>query len=518
MISFRRITISSSALVFVASILFCNICAAKITAQTKLTYPELNTALKTKLPNRSFANKTELLNWLISQIKNRKVDKPLTSDREDDLRQAGATDELLSAIRANSPSAETIAPAGPVDLGDLIKHAVNLVKPEYTSEALAAGTTGEVKLSLELDEQGRVTSVSRLTVLPNGLTERAIDAAKQSTFIPASRNGKPARGVGLLSYTFKININVAATLAAANAFRDKMDCEHAIPEYTKVLGVDTKNARALFGRGSCYLMNREQEKALADIGSAAKLAPSEPEIMFLLGVTLDFNGEPAAGASAYASALKLRPDYDNQPTFACLYIDRNSMTPEQARAASTGIINNCNQAIRTANGQFESLLNFKRGIAYRLKGDYDRAIADFENVRRSNPEMMSLVNAQFLVLYNNRGLEAFSKKDYKKALDDITLAIQADPKNPTPYINRCTIYLYGWKQADEAIKDCSEAIRLATKSSMAFNHRGYAYELKNRLDEAAADYQTAVQMDPKNDTARTNLERLKKKAPSLRNP
>ncbi len=510
MIDFRKFGILTFTAVLAVSILFCE----QIQAQSKLTYPELNTALKTKLPNSVFKNKAELLTFLITQIKRRKVDKPLTADREDELRQAGATDELIAAIKVNSPSNPT--PTGPVDLGDLIKHAANLVKPEYTSEALAAGTTGEVKLSLELDEQGRVTSVSRLTVLPNGLTERAIEAARRSTFKPAMRNGKPALAVGLLTYNFKITINVAAILASADALREKRDCDRAIPEYVKVIGVDAKNARALFGLGSCHLTKGDQEKAFSDIGAAAKLAPNDPEIMFHLGVVLDLKGDHAAGATAYASAVSLRPGYDDQPMFACLYIDRKSMTPEQARAASNGIISNCNQAIRTANGQFESLLYLKRGIGYRLKGDHDKAIADFENVRRSYPALTSSVNAQFQVLYNNRGLEAFNKKDYKKAFDDISLAIQADPRNPTPYINRCTIYLYGWKQYDEAIKDCSEAIRLSTKSSMAFNHRGFAYEQKKSLNEAAADYQSALKMDPQNTIARDNLARIRSKVPSLR--
>jgi tetratricopeptide (TPR) repeat protein len=95
--------------------------------------------------------------------------------------------------------------------------------------------------------------------------------------------------------------------------------------------------------------------------------------------------------------------------------------------------------------------------------------------------------------------------------------MQSDPKNPTPYINRCTSYLYGWKQYDEAIRDCSEAIKLSTKSSMAYNHRGYAYELKNNLSDALADYQHAVQMDPKNETAKANLNRIRSKTPSLKN-
>lgn len=71
-------------------------------AQRALTYPEIMTALASKLPNRSFKTKRDLIKFLITQIRQRRVDKPLTESREDDLRQAGATSELIDAIRANS--------------------------------------------------------------------------------------------------------------------------------------------------------------------------------------------------------------------------------------------------------------------------------------------------------------------------------------------------------------------------------------------------------------------------------
>lgn len=75
-----------------------------------LTYPEIFTALNTPIPNQSFKTKTDLINFLIAQVKARKVDKPLTKDREEDLRQAGATEELIAAIRANSPPVPTPIP------------------------------------------------------------------------------------------------------------------------------------------------------------------------------------------------------------------------------------------------------------------------------------------------------------------------------------------------------------------------------------------------------------------------
>lgn len=71
---------------------------------TPLTYPQIITALNTSLPNAAFQTKEQLIEFLIKDVRRRKVDRPLTDDREADLRQAGATDELIEAIRANSPS------------------------------------------------------------------------------------------------------------------------------------------------------------------------------------------------------------------------------------------------------------------------------------------------------------------------------------------------------------------------------------------------------------------------------
>ncbi|HMQ02384.1 MAG TPA: tetratricopeptide repeat protein [Pyrinomonadaceae bacterium] len=515
----RRFKIIAMMAVIASTLLVSDLGSLKVLAQAPLTYPELITALQTRLPNQSFRTKPELINWLITQIRRRKMDRPLTSDREADLRQAGATQELIDAVKANAPRPQpTPTPIlEPVDLGELAGKAVNLVRPEFTEEARQARTAGEVKLALDLDESGRVTSVARLTVLPNGLTERAIEAARASIFVPAMRDGRPTRGKGVLTYTFRINVvDTAPILAAANDFRLKKECDRAITEYNRVLDLNSGNSKALLGRGQCYLMKAEHERALADLRKAAGSDPNDHEIHFFLAVANDLVGDSQAAAVNYEKALAIRPDLDSQPVFNCLFIDRRPMTPEQAKAAASPVINACNQAMKAANDDISGLLLFKRGIAYRLRADYERAIADFQNVQRQYPKFAG-TNLQLQIVYNSRGLDAFNKKDYKKAFSDVSLAIQTEPKNPTPYINRCAIHLYAFKQYAEAIQDCTKAIDLSTRSSMAYNHRGYAYEMTNSKDQAIADYRKALDLDPRNETARTNLNRLQPQPPTIKN-
>jgi len=78
-----------------------------------LTYPELVIALRTRLPNKAFRRRSDLIAFLIDQVSKRRVDKPLTESWEDDLRQAGATPALIKAIKLNSPvvlSPQTVPP------------------------------------------------------------------------------------------------------------------------------------------------------------------------------------------------------------------------------------------------------------------------------------------------------------------------------------------------------------------------------------------------------------------------
>jgi TonB family protein len=185
------------------------------TAQTKpLTYPEIITALNTKLPNSVFRTKTQLLEFLVTQIKERKVDKPLTSDLEAILRQAGATNELIVVIKQNSAAPSTPTPTStpiptPMPTPKLIAggvvngKAINLVKPKYPAPALAVGATGLVNVQVIIDENGNVISAKAVSghVL---LQEVAVAAAKETKFNPTILEGEKVRVSGVIAYNFTI--------------------------------------------------------------------------------------------------------------------------------------------------------------------------------------------------------------------------------------------------------------------------------------------------------------------------
>ena len=77
-------------------------------------------------------------------------------------------------------------------------------EPLYTEEARRNQVTGTVTLRLVLNADGTVTNVTAISRLPDGLTEKAIAAARQIRFTPAERDGRKVSQYATIQYNFNI--------------------------------------------------------------------------------------------------------------------------------------------------------------------------------------------------------------------------------------------------------------------------------------------------------------------------
>ncbi|HVF41784.1 MAG TPA: energy transducer TonB, partial [Pyrinomonadaceae bacterium] len=84
--------------------------------------------------------------------------------------------------------------------------AVIISKPEpgFTEEARTQNITGTVRLRAVLSASGEVTGISVVKGLPAGLTEKAITAARQIKFRPATKDGHTVSQYVTLEYNFNI--------------------------------------------------------------------------------------------------------------------------------------------------------------------------------------------------------------------------------------------------------------------------------------------------------------------------
>ena len=135
---------------------------------------------------------------------------------------------------------------------------------------------------------------------------------------------------------------------------------------------------------------------------------------------------------------------------------------------------------------------FEQGNAAVDSGNYDRAIADFNEAIRLNPS--------YALALGNRGLVYAKKDSYDRAIADFDEAIRLDPKYAIAFRGRGVAY--GNKgDYDRAIADFTEAIRLDPKLAPAFSNRGLAYERKGSFDRAIADYNEAIRLNPTDATS-----------------
>jgi TonB family protein len=77
-------------------------------------------------------------------------------------------------------------------------------KAKYTEEARQNKVQGTVVLQVVFQASGAISDVKVIRGLPDGLTEKAIEAAKKIRFNPAVKNGSPVSVRGTLEFTFNL--------------------------------------------------------------------------------------------------------------------------------------------------------------------------------------------------------------------------------------------------------------------------------------------------------------------------
>jgi TonB family protein len=77
-------------------------------------------------------------------------------------------------------------------------------EPQYTEEARKNQITGTVVLKVVFASSGQVTNIRTVSGLPYGLTEKAIAAARQIKFVPASKDGHQVSMWMQLEYNFNL--------------------------------------------------------------------------------------------------------------------------------------------------------------------------------------------------------------------------------------------------------------------------------------------------------------------------
>ena len=115
----------------------------------------------------------------------------------------------------------------------------------------------------------------------------------------------------------------------------------------------------------------------------------------------------------------------------------------------------------------------------------DEGITYFTQSLRRNPNATD---------YNIRGMIWQDRGDYDRALADFNQAIRLDAQYVSPYENRGVMRLERG-DIDRAIADFGRMIQLAPDSASAYYHRSNAFYAKGDFGRAIADYERAIELD-----------------------
>jgi tetratricopeptide (TPR) repeat protein len=144
-----------------------------------------------------------------------------------------------------------------------------------------------------------------------------------------------------------------------------------------------------------------------------------------------------------------------------------------------------------------------RGTGWASKNDFNRAIVDFDESLRLNPNN--------LVALSNRGAAYVLRGEPARAIADLDAVISLNPKNPASFSARGALWRQ-LKEFDKSIADLNEAIRLDPKQSQAYNNRALTWKDVGDYDRAIADLDEAIRLNPADEKAygnRAELWRLK---------
>src|ERR1700690_2170341 len=97
--------------------------------------------------------------------------------------------------------------------------------------------------------------------------------------------------------------------------------------------------------------------------------------------------------------------------------------------------------------------------------------------------------------FSNRGVAYYERGEYDRAIQDFEQAIELNPKYALAFNNRCAAY-HDKGEYDRAIQDCNQALKFNPKYADALFNRGNTYQVKGQYDRAIQNYDQAIKLNP----------------------
>jgi len=257
-----------------------------------------------------------------------------------------------------------------------------------------------------------------------------------------------------------------ADKAKANELKDKGNkvlqagqVDDAIDLYSEGINLDPSNHLLYSNRAACYVKQHNWKGALVDSQKCVEIAPNWGKGYVRLGNALH--------------ALKKVED--------AIAAFKKGLTFESANDAAT------NSSLKKGLAESQSLWN------------------DMQSAKAAKSDKKDSESTKKAAELKQKGNDALGRKEYKKAIDFYSEAINIDLDNPLIYSNRSAAYanLNMWS---EAYADATRCNFLDPKFGKGWQRKGFAAMNLKKYDEAKLAFNRGLDIEPDNQQLKQGLQ------------
>jgi len=345
----------------------------------------------------------------------------------------------------------------------------------------------------------------------------ALDMGYQPTLM---KRGSAYQKMGLTNravkdFTYLIGVdpnNAAAYLARGEALYASGAYIASAADFSRVVDLYPKAGAAYAKRGQARLAAGLDEKACEDIKMACELGQCDDLRLASRDGKCHILNPAAAdkwSRSCYELIVSHKWHQAIQAATLAISYDPKAVDPYTNRAWAYAEIGEFSKALEDANSALtispQNALAFNnRGLVYEKKGDKVQAAEDYIKAcelglkigcnnylaARKLPQNEESPVERLL----RQSSEKYREKDWDAVIQLTTLAVRQEPENPLAYTIRAAAIAHAGR-LEEAQADCDKAIQINPSLGLAYNNRGYALEHMGKREEALVDYRVGCLLD-----------------------
>ncbi|MGQ0508903.1 MAG: adventurous gliding motility TPR repeat lipoprotein GltE [Myxococcaceae bacterium] len=233
----------------------------------------------------------------------------------------------------------------------------------------------------------------------------SLTQAAENLAVMAQNGGDVAGAVGIYQQVLENYPDDASSRARlAEIYRQSNEHERALEYARGALVRDPKNITAYKVMMHSYLDRKQLAMARLVALRAMKIDENDPELYFALGQILFKEGEPQKARSQFLKAVEARPDF--QPAQAMLA--KMALEAEDFPGAEEHL-----RKLLQADGRSADL-HLNLGIAYKGMGQFDKAMVEYENAEKINPDLAAIYLNRGIILQRHKNAPERAIELYRK--------------------------------------------------------------------------------------------------------